>query len=163
MPTSTYAVLAIYVAFGLLELFRTRLFSKNEQTRNDGIVEVVSTVLLLVFTQPAILIFVDYALGALRHLLRGATGEGEQQDARRVHAVQHQVCDAVRQRAAEADMQHRREIAKLHVDNYRAAVFGASGGIGAALVNALAADDEFVGHAILPAGEGDRREAAVQG
>ena len=28
--------------------------------------------------------------------------------------------DAVRQRAAEADMQHRREIAKLHVDNYRA-------------------------------------------
>jgi hypothetical protein len=66
MPTSTYAVLAIYVAFGLLELFRTRLFSKNEQTRNDGIVEVISTVLLLVFTQPAILIFVDYALGALR-------------------------------------------------------------------------------------------------
>ncbi|MCX7266949.1 MAG: fatty acid hydroxylase, partial [Sphingomonadales bacterium] len=59
-------VLSIYMAFGLLELFRTRLFSKNEQTRNDGIVEVISTVLLLVFTQPAILIFVDYALGALR-------------------------------------------------------------------------------------------------
>ena len=45
MPTSTYVVLAIYVAFGLLELFRTRLFSKNEQTRNDGIVEVISTIL----------------------------------------------------------------------------------------------------------------------
>ena len=44
MPTSTYVVLAIYMAFGLLELFRTRLFSKNEQTRNDGIVEVISTV-----------------------------------------------------------------------------------------------------------------------
>ena len=71
MPTSTYVVLSIYLAFGLLELFRTRLFSKNEQTRNDGIVEVISTVLLLVFTQPAILIFVDYALGALRPEWRG--------------------------------------------------------------------------------------------
>jgi hypothetical protein len=71
MPTSTYVVLAIYVAFGLLELFRTRLFSKNEQTRNDGIVEVISTILLLVITQPAILIFVDYALGALRPEWRG--------------------------------------------------------------------------------------------
>jgi len=71
MPISTYAVIAIYVAFGLLELFRTRLFSKNEQTRDDGIVEIISTILLLVVTQPAILIFVDYALGTLRSEWRG--------------------------------------------------------------------------------------------
>lgn len=66
MPTLTYAILAIYLTFGLFELFRMSPFSKNEQTRDDGIVEIVSTILLLVVTQPAILLFVDFALGTLR-------------------------------------------------------------------------------------------------
>ncbi len=60
MPTSSWAVIAIYVGFGLLELIRSDLFSKREQCRNDGIVEAVSTVLLLTVTQPAIILFVNW-------------------------------------------------------------------------------------------------------
>lgn len=56
MPTSTIAILTIYFGFALLELWRSNLFGKNEQTRDDGIVEVVSTVFLLGVTQPAILL-----------------------------------------------------------------------------------------------------------
>ncbi|WP_128891620.1 sterol desaturase family protein [Erythrobacter sp. HKB08] len=55
MPTSTIAILAIYLGFALLELWRSNLFSKAEQTRDDGIVEIVSTVMLLGVTQPAVL------------------------------------------------------------------------------------------------------------
>ena len=55
MPAYTYAVLGIYLGFALLELFYSKLFAKNEQTRDDGIVEAVSMTVLLAFTQPAIL------------------------------------------------------------------------------------------------------------
>ena len=71
MPASTYVVLAIFISFGLLELARSSLFSKKEQTRDDGIVEIISTVMLLVFTQPTIVVFVDYALSATRPEWRG--------------------------------------------------------------------------------------------
>ena len=63
MPASTYAVIAIYVFFGLVELFRSRLFDKQEQTRNDAVIEVVSTFMVLVITQPTILLFVQYMMG----------------------------------------------------------------------------------------------------
>lgn len=56
MPISSLVVIAIYLAFGLIELARSNLFGKAEQTRNDGIVEAVSTVLLVGFTQPMILL-----------------------------------------------------------------------------------------------------------
>jgi len=55
MKTSTILILAIYFGFALIELWRTGLFSKAEQTRGDGIVEAVSTIVLLFFTQPFIL------------------------------------------------------------------------------------------------------------
>lgn len=55
MPASTIAILAIYLGFALLELIYTQLFSKPEQTRDDGIVEAISMFVLLAFTQPAIL------------------------------------------------------------------------------------------------------------
>ncbi len=61
MPSSTPVIFGIYLLFGLLELWRSGLFSKKEQTRDDGIVEVVSTVMLLVFTQPSIILFVAWA------------------------------------------------------------------------------------------------------
>ena len=64
MPTSTIAILAIYFGFALLELWRSDLFSKNEQTRDDGIVELISTFTLLGLTQPAIL-FTSAALAGL--------------------------------------------------------------------------------------------------
>ena len=60
---SSLIVLGIYLAFGLLELAWTRLFSKDEQTRHDGILEAVSTIVLLAVTQPTILLIV----GALGH------------------------------------------------------------------------------------------------
>lgn len=55
MPGSTIAVIAIYIGFALLELWRSNLFSKAEQTRDDGIVEAISMTMLLAVTQPAIL------------------------------------------------------------------------------------------------------------
>ena len=55
MPASTIAILAIYLGFAVLELWRTNLFRKGEQVRDDGIVEAVSIVVLLGFTQPAVL------------------------------------------------------------------------------------------------------------
>ncbi|AMU94035.1 fatty acid hydroxylase [Sphingopyxis terrae subsp. terrae NBRC 15098] len=59
---SSLIVVAIYVGFCLLELIRTRLFAKSEQSRHDGIIEIVSTFTLLIATQPAILLIVS-ALG----------------------------------------------------------------------------------------------------
>ncbi len=56
MTASSWLVIGIYIAFGLLELVRSDLFSKQEQCRNDGIVEAVSTVLLLTVTQPLIIV-----------------------------------------------------------------------------------------------------------
>jgi sterol desaturase/sphingolipid hydroxylase (fatty acid hydroxylase superfamily) len=64
MPTYSIVILAIYLGFGLLELWRSQLFNKAEQTRDDGIVEGVSMAMLLVFTQPMIL-FSAAALMAL--------------------------------------------------------------------------------------------------
>lgn len=61
---SSLMVLGIYLTFGLLELIWTRLFAKDEQSRHDGIIEIVSTLMLLVITQPMILL----AVGALGHV-----------------------------------------------------------------------------------------------
>ncbi len=63
MQASTFAVVAIYFAFGIIELFRSNLFGKAEQSRHDGIVEVISAIIVLVITQPGILLFVQYSLG----------------------------------------------------------------------------------------------------
>jgi sterol desaturase/sphingolipid hydroxylase (fatty acid hydroxylase superfamily) len=60
---SSLIVMAIYLTFALLELAYTRLFAKDEQTRHDGILEIVSTVMLLVVTQPMIL----FAVGTIGH------------------------------------------------------------------------------------------------
>ncbi len=62
MPASTIAILAIYFGFALLELWRTRLFAKPEQTSKDGWVEGISMAMLIGLTQPAILLTV-MALG----------------------------------------------------------------------------------------------------
>ncbi|WP_328804937.1 sterol desaturase family protein [Parasphingopyxis marina] len=56
MKTSTIAILAIYLAFGLIELWRSDLFRKKEQTSADWVVELVSTVVLLFVTQPIVLL-----------------------------------------------------------------------------------------------------------
>ncbi|MBY6015443.1 sterol desaturase family protein [Qipengyuania gaetbuli] len=56
MPASTFAIVAIYLGFALLELWRSNLFSKEEQSRDDGIVEAISMTMLLAVTQPTVLL-----------------------------------------------------------------------------------------------------------
>lgn len=63
IPASTFAVVAIFIGFALLEWWRTDLFHKPEQTRDDGVVEAVSAVVLLGMTQPAIMVLVTLLLG----------------------------------------------------------------------------------------------------
>ena len=72
MPSSTIAVLAIFLGFALLELFSTKLFAKNEQTRDDGIVEGVSMTMLLAVTQPGIVFLSAAIMGAIAPGLEGA-------------------------------------------------------------------------------------------
>ncbi|MFM6951109.1 MAG: sterol desaturase family protein [Novosphingobium sp.] len=60
MPIENWVVIGIYLGFGLLELVRSDLFSKREQSRDDGIIETISTVLLLTVTQPLILVTVGW-------------------------------------------------------------------------------------------------------
>ena len=60
---SSAIVAAIFFGFCLIELARTRLFAKDEQSRHDGIIEIISTFTLLIVTQPTILLVV----GALGH------------------------------------------------------------------------------------------------
>jgi len=54
MQYASLIAVAIYLGFALIELARSNLFHKPEQTRDDGVVEVVSTVLLTGLIQPAI-------------------------------------------------------------------------------------------------------------
>ena len=69
MPIESWVVIGIYLGFGLLELVRSDLFSKREQSRDDGIIETISTVLLLTVTQPLILVTVGW-LGASKVFMR---------------------------------------------------------------------------------------------
>ena len=50
------AVLAIFATFVVVEFFRTGFFHKQGQRRKDGIVEVISTMTLLLFSQPLVLL-----------------------------------------------------------------------------------------------------------
>jgi len=64
MRTESFVVLGIFLAFSLLEVARTHFFRKAEQTRDDWIVEAVSTVTLVGFTQPMLLILVGQLMQA---------------------------------------------------------------------------------------------------
>lgn len=72
MQNSTIAVIAIYLGFALLELWRSDLFRKKEQTRDDGVVEMVSMVVLLAVTQPAILFTAGWIAEAVAPQYAGA-------------------------------------------------------------------------------------------
>jgi sterol desaturase/sphingolipid hydroxylase (fatty acid hydroxylase superfamily) len=64
MRVEALIVPGIFLAFALVEMFRTNFFHKANQTRADAWVEVVGSVVLLAITQPAILLMA-YALMAL--------------------------------------------------------------------------------------------------
>lgn len=72
MPGSTIAIIAIYLGFAVLELWRSNLFSKEQQTRDDGIVEAVSMVVLLAFTQPMVLFSAAALAGLVAPQFEGA-------------------------------------------------------------------------------------------
>ena len=75
MPTYSIVVLCIYFGFGLLELWRSNLFGKTEQTRDDGIVEAVSMIVLLTVTQPMILFSSAALAGAIAPQWAGALSD----------------------------------------------------------------------------------------
>lgn len=72
MLASTQAIIVIYALFGLLELWRSGLFAKSGQTRDDGIVETVSTIVLLTATQPAIIFLIGWLGGQIAPQYAGA-------------------------------------------------------------------------------------------
>jgi sterol desaturase/sphingolipid hydroxylase (fatty acid hydroxylase superfamily) len=62
----------IYAIIGVFALFRTRLFSKPEQTFKDAAVEIIGSVVLLVFTQPTIIVTAQFLMGAAAPQWAGA-------------------------------------------------------------------------------------------
>lgn len=75
MPTSTVAVLAVFFGFAILELWKTKLFAKQEQSNDDGIVEGVSMVVLLAVTQPAIVFLSAALMGVIAPQYEGALAD----------------------------------------------------------------------------------------
>jgi len=56
MSPEVIAIPAIYAGFAGLEIAFTRFFAKPKQTRGDAVVEIVSSLALLVIVQPAVII-----------------------------------------------------------------------------------------------------------
>lgn len=65
MRPETLAIIAIYFGFGVLELLRSNLFRKPGQTRDDGWVEVIGSIVLLVITQPLVLLMAGGLMAAV--------------------------------------------------------------------------------------------------
>lgn len=63
MKPEIMAVLAIFVGFIILEILFTSFFNKPKAKRGDGIVELVSTSVLLLVTQPTVLLTAALAAG----------------------------------------------------------------------------------------------------
>ncbi len=55
MKPEVIVILCIFLSFITLEILFTHFFRKPRQTRDDGVVEVVSTMTLILFTQPFVL------------------------------------------------------------------------------------------------------------
>jgi hypothetical protein len=51
----TIVILSIFLFFALAEFMRTNLFHKPRQHRKDGVVEIFSTLTLVLLTQPFVL------------------------------------------------------------------------------------------------------------
>ena len=71
MPIYIWFILGTFLVFGLLELALTGLFSKKDQTRDDAIVEIFGSVVLLALTQPLIIFMTHLALSNFAPQLAG--------------------------------------------------------------------------------------------
>lgn len=56
MRTEMFIILGIFASFALLEVIFTQFFKKPGQRRSDGIVEIVSTLMLVIVTQPLVML-----------------------------------------------------------------------------------------------------------
>lgn len=72
MKTEIIIVLGIYLAFMIAELMFSNLFAKKGQTRDDAVLEVVGTSILLGLTQPAILLMSTFLMQAFFPQWHGA-------------------------------------------------------------------------------------------
>lgn len=72
MRPEIYAILGTFLFFGLLELFRTNLFNKPDQTRKDAIVEIIGSLVLTLFTQPLIIVSAQFIMGTAAPQWAGA-------------------------------------------------------------------------------------------
>lgn len=72
MKPQMLLILGIFLGFALIEIARSNFFRKPGQTRDDAILEAVSTLTLTGFTQPFILFAAVALLGALAPGLQGA-------------------------------------------------------------------------------------------
>jgi len=62
MKTEVMIIIGLYVAFAIAEAIRTGFFKKVGQTSDDAKVEIISTLMLLAVTQPAILLSAAWLL-----------------------------------------------------------------------------------------------------
>lgn len=72
MRPEVIAIVSIFVVFGLLEFLRTQLFNKPEQTRDDALVEIIGSFVLLVITQPGIILAAGFLMGVIAPQWEGA-------------------------------------------------------------------------------------------
>lgn len=72
MRPEVIAIVSIFVVFGLLEFLRTQLFNKPEQTRDDALVEIIGSFILLVITQPGIILAAGFLMGIIAPQWEGA-------------------------------------------------------------------------------------------
>ncbi len=63
MRPELIAIVSIFFVFGMLEFLRTQLFNKPEQTRDDAWVEIIGSFVLLVITQPTIILSAQFLMG----------------------------------------------------------------------------------------------------
>jgi sterol desaturase/sphingolipid hydroxylase (fatty acid hydroxylase superfamily) len=67
-----FVILGTFLVFGLFEFFRTNLFSKKDQTRKDAVVEIIGSLVLILFSQPLIILTASLVMGIVAPQWAGA-------------------------------------------------------------------------------------------
>lgn len=75
MKPEVMIISAMFAGFIFLEILFTNFFNKPDQKRGDGIVELVSTLALLVFTQPVVLLASAFLISKIFPTLGGVIAD----------------------------------------------------------------------------------------
>lgn len=75
MKPEIIAILFVFLTFLVIEAIKTGLFSKTGQTRDDGIVEWVSALSLLIVIQPGIILATNSILGSVAPSYAGSLSD----------------------------------------------------------------------------------------